>query len=407
MTSASGKRRVRTAFFAVVLLAALATILWPKYGPLLDAGVTCRVEAGPLLVHDAAGEPVLATLLVRDQPRWTRSLIGGGTQRVVELQLNRISDAGDLGRVFVHGTSSSHGGLSVSLLGAEADRVWLFADGVRAVSVSRRELELDPAALETRVPQLQGQLRNDHKLYEFAPESGLRITARDGAAHVLNTRTWKLAPASDATPPPPQRDSPEAQRVSHDRSAGTGEEMKPMFAQVAGEYGLDSCRAGDQWFGILSQDEQRRCPRSWDRPRKHPSGDPERRKVWTAAIIPSPDGSGQLTDMRAVRDNTYLRGGFLRDGKHLRPVQEKGSPDLIVEHYTGVADSAQMLLTRMTPDGEVRWDTLLPLKLPNTIRATDEYVAFLGLPPRTAAVHRAQLVCLRLKDGSFRTFAFN
>lgn len=70
----------------------------------------------------------------------------------------------------------------------------------------------------------------------------------------------------------------------------------------------------------------------------------------------------------------------------------EGLPDLIVEHYAAVDDSAQMLLTRMTPEGEVRWCTLLPIKLPNTISATDEYVAFRGCL-RASAICIARSSC--------------
>lgn len=66
-----------------------------------------------------------------------------------------------------------------------------------------------------------------------------------------------------------------------------------------------------------------------------------------------------------------------------------------------------MLLTRITPKGEVRWSTILPIKLPNTVGATEEYVAFRGLLPRTTYVHRGQLVCVNLSDGSFRSFEYN
>jgi hypothetical protein len=83
------------------------------------------------------------------------------------------------------------------------------------------------------------------------------------------------------------------------------------------------------------------------------------------------------------------------------------SPDLIVEHYSAIDDSAQMLLTRVTPTGEERWTATLPLKLPNTIHAADNHVAFRGLPPGSTFIHRAQLVCVNLRDGSFSTFSFN
>jgi hypothetical protein len=327
-------------------------------------------------------------------------------KQIVELQLNRMSDAADLGRVFVHATATS-GNLSVYLLGAEPDRVWLFADGLRAVSVSRRELELDGAAIATRVPQLKDQLPDDRKFYEFDAESGLRLTTRDGTRLLLDTRAWTLTPQPEPTPSQPARDAQEWERKMYDWSARNDEALATIVAQLPGELGVDSWRWGDKWFGILSAGEQRQYSRSWDRPRRNASADPERRQVWTAGVTDTGAGRSQLGGMHALRDNTYLRGGFLRDGKRLRPVQAKGSQDLIIEHYTAVDDSAQMLLTRITPEGEVRWCTILPIKLPNIICATDEYVAFRGLPPRITFLHRARLVCVKLSDGSFRTFDYN
>ena len=372
---------------------------------LLEASVTRDIQAGPLMARDAAGDAVLATLLTYEQPKWNRRGLGSGEREIVELQLNRMSDAADNGRVIVHRTDINNP--PVYLLGAEPDRVWVFAGGLRAVSVSRRELELDGAAIEARVPQLKDQLPDDRKFYEFDAEAGLRVTTRDGTRLVLNTRNWTIAPQPESTPSQPARDVDDWERRMQERDVRLAEGMASMVAQMPGEFGLDSWRSGDQWFGILSDGEQRRYSRSWERPQKHGSTDPERRKLWRATITETAPRRNQLSDMQTIRDNTYLRGGFLRDGKRLRIVQPKDSQDLIVEHYTAVDDSAQMLLTRITPEGEVRWSTILPIKLPNTVCATDEYVAFRGLPPRTNFLHRAQLVCVKLSDGSFRTFEYN
>ena len=405
MASASPHRHLKAVLIGLGMLVALAAVSGPKWRPVLDATVTRDIEAGPLIVRDAAGDAVLATLLTYEQPKWSRRGSGSGGREIVELQLNRMSDAADVGRVVVHRTAINN--LAVYLLGAEPDRVWVFAEGLRAVSVSRREVELDGAALESRVPQLKDQLPDDRKFYEFDGESGLRVTTRDGTRLVLNTRTWTVAPQAEPTPKPPARDMQEWERSMQEWSARMDEGMATIAAQLPGEYALDSWRAGEKWFGILSVGEQRAYSRNWDRPRRNASPDPERRKVWTAAVTDIGPARSQLGEMRALRDDTYLRGGFLRDGRRSRPVQAKGSPDLIVEHYTAVDESAQMLLTRITPEGEVRWSTALPIKLPNTISATDEHVAFRGLPPRINYLHRAQLVCVNLSDGSFRTFDYN
>ncbi len=356
-----------------------------------------------MLVRDRTGEAVLATLLTYEQPRWSRSRAGRGTRQIVELQLNRMSDAADLARVALH-TTSKTGNLNVYLLGSEADRVWVFADGVRGVSVSRRDVEIEPATIEARVPQLQGQLPDDRKFYELDPQAGLRLTARDGSRHVLNTQTWALSPQAEPTPAQPAQDMSRAMR---EWSARMDESTATTFAQMPGEYGLDSWRNAADWIGILSDAEQRGYSRNWERPRRQSNVNPERRKLWSAALSAETNGESQLGEMRTLGDKTYLRGGFLRDGKRLRPVQLKDSPDLLVEHYSAIDDSGQMLLTRITPSGEERWTARLPLKLPNTISATDEYVAFRGLPPGSDYLHRAQLVCVKLSDGSFATYSFN
>ena len=405
MASAPRKRRLTAALFALAFVVLLGAITWPKWRTLLEATVTRDIQAGPLLARDASGDAVLATLLTYEQPKWSRRGSDSGGREIVELQLNRISDASDLGRVIVHRTNIHNP--PVYLLGAEPDRVWVFAGGVRAVSVSRRELELDAAAIEARVPQLKDRLPDDRKFYEFDAEAGLRVTTRDGSRLVLNTRTWTVAPQPEPTPSEPAHDANDWERRMHESNVRMDEGTAATVPQMPGEFGLDSWRSGDQWFGILSDGERRRYSRSWERPQKHGSTDPERRKVWRATITETAPRRNQLSEMQAIRDNTYLRGGFLRDGRRLRIVQPNDSEDLIVEHYTAVDDSAQMLLTRITPEGEVRWSTILPIKLPNTVCTTDEYVAFRGLPPRITFLHRAQLVCVKLSDGSFRTFDYN
>ncbi len=404
MESGSSKGRAWLKVVAAIAIG-LVALAWLKSGALLQARVVRAIAAGPLIARDAAGEAVLATLLTYEQPKWNRRSSGSGGREIVELQLNRMSDAANLARIVVHRSGARDPG--VYLLGAEPDRIWVFAGGVRAFSIARRELELDAAAIETRVPQLKDQLPDDRKFYDFDAESGLRVTTRDGTRLILDTRTWTIAPQPEATPNQPTRDAQEWERSVQEWGARTDEGTATTVAQLPGEFGLDSWRSGERWFGILSAGEQRQYARSWDRPRRHESVDPERRKVWTAPVTDSGPGRSQLGEMQAVRDNTYLRGGFLRDGKRMRPVQAKGSPDLIIEHYTAIDDSAQMLLTRITPEGEVRWSTILPIKLPNTVCATDEYVAFRGLPPRTASLQRAQLVSVKLSDGSFRAFEYN
>ena len=163
----------------------------------------------------------------------------------------------------------------------------------------------------------------------------------------------------------------------------------------------------DTWIGLLSDAEQRNYSRRWDRPHRQNNVDPERRKLRVATLRPAPSDDSEVGEMRVLKEKTYLRGGFLRDGKKLRPVQARDSADLFVEHYSAIDDSAQMLLTRVTPAGEERWTAALPLGLPNTINATDEYVAFRGLPPKMTFTRRAQLVCGKLSDGSFSTYSFN
>ena len=391
-----------SAAILLALIAVAAVAFWPKVLAFLEARVRRDIEAGPLLVRDAAGEAVLATLLSYEEPRWSRSRAGRGTRQIVELQLNRMSDAADLGSVALMRTTQS-GNLNVYLLGAEADRVWIFADGLRAVSVSRREVEIDPATIEARVPKLKGQLPDDRKFYEV-DEGGLKLTARDGTRYLLDTRTWNLGPQPEPTSTPAAQDWT---RRLQEWSARMDESTATTFAQQPGEYGLDSWRDGERWLGLLSDAERQNYSQRWDRPSRQNNVDPQRRKIWTAPARTREDGESELGEMRALTEKAYLRGGFLRHGRKLRPVQPKDSPDLLVEHYSAIDDSAQVLLTRVTPAGEERWTATLPLKLPNTIHATDEYVAFRGLPPGTAFIHRAQLVCVKLSDGSFSTFSFN
>lgn len=402
MAGANGKRRLRNLSLAL-LLVAIAVVAWPKWVAMLDSAATRDIEGGPVLARDASGDAILATVVVHEASRGIRKSAARGPQRIVELQLNRMTDASDIGRVFVHRTSRS-GNLNVHLLGADADRVWVFAEGIRAVSVTRLVTEIDPPALEARIPQLRGQLPDDRKFYELDPATGLRLTARDGSRYVINTQTWSITPQPEPTPALPAQD---LQRSMREWSARMDESTATSFAQLPGEYGLDSWRHGNQWLGMLSDAEQRNYSRAWERPQRHSAVNPERRKLWTASASTNAQGTSDLAEMRALGSKTYLRGGFLRDGKRLRPVQEKNSPDLFVEHYSAVDDSAQMLLTRITPAGDELWTATLPLHLPQTISATEQHVAFRGLPPGTTYYHRAQLVCVSLRDGTFHTFAFN
>jgi hypothetical protein len=334
------------------------------------------------------------------------------TRKVIELQLNRATDLADLGRVSVHRSPKS-ANLSAYLLGAEADRIWIFAEGLRAVSISKAQLEITPADLEQRIPTLRGQLPDDAKFYEWdAAEGRLRVTARDGVRHLIDTHTWTSSPAPEPTPSTPAADMNDWSRRMNEISIRNDEALANTLGYQPGDYGLSSIVQGETWFGIFSDGERRSVSSSWSYPGKSNGVNHERRKLWTAPAIATPQsktrGSVDLGEIRSLAEGrTYLRGGFLRDGARLRPVQEHGSPDLFIEHYSAIDASAQMLLTRISPSAEERWTATLPLKFPRKVCATEHHVAFAGLPPGTDFIHKAQLVSVDLRDGTVRTFAFN
>lgn len=408
-TTAGAARWRWPVFFALVL--ALAAVHWgpPRWGTYLENIGDWYVKAGPILAVNAAGEPVLATVVTGTRINFARPTRRSyADDQIVELQLNH-PDASDAGRIPV-ARSEASGVLNLKVLGATPDRIWIYLEGLRAVRLSSMSLDVDPPTIQTNVPALHGLLSDDMRHYELLPDGTVRLLARDGRRFVLDATAWTLTPTAEKTPVPPARDMDEWHRQMADYDRDMAEATGPREATQPGEFGLDSWRNDTQWLGLLSDADAKEMSRRWARPRHPWSGSSERRRFWIAtATTPAgenPEGF-TLVDLRAVGTREYLRGGILRDGFRLRAVAIPASPDVVVEHYTTIDATAVTLLTRVTPGGDERWTATLPLHLPRTVTAIGDHVALTGFAPGVSDDRKLQLVSVRLSDGAVTTFAYD
>ncbi|MEO7435970.1 MAG: hypothetical protein ABI080_10825, partial [Candidatus Binatia bacterium] len=393
-------------FFALVLT--LAAVHWglPPWRTCLETLGDWYVKAGPIVAVNAAGDQVLATIVTRTRINFARPTRRSyADDQIVELQLNH-PDASDAGRISV-ARSEASGVLNLKVLGAAADRVWIYVEGLHAVRLSSMSLDVDPTTIETEVPALHGLLSDDIRHYELQADGTIRLLARDGRRFVLDAAAWTLTPAAEKTPVPSARDMGEWQRLMSEYERDMAEATGPREANQPGEFGLDSWRNDAQWLGLLSDADAKEMSRRWARPRHPLSGSSERRRFWIAtATTPageSPEGF-TLVDLRAVGPREYLRGGILRDGFRLRAVTIPASADVVVEHYTTIDATAVTLLTRVTPGGDERWTATLPLHLPRTVAAIGDHVALTGFAPGVSDDRRLQLVSVRLSDGAVTGF---
>ncbi len=78
MASGSARRNVLWLLLNLAVVVLILLVGWPKISRFVGALPVRDIEAGPLLVRDASGESVLATLVSYEQSRWSRNRSGRG-----------------------------------------------------------------------------------------------------------------------------------------------------------------------------------------------------------------------------------------------------------------------------------------------------------------------------------------
>jgi hypothetical protein len=92
----------------------------------------------------------------------------------------------------------------------------------------------------------------------------------------------------------------------------------------------------------------------------------------------------------------------------LQPVQDREGRDYIIEHYSAIDETAEVLLTRVTPSGEERWTARLPIRYPTESLADGDHVVLAGLPlGGYDDQKRTQLFSVDLRTGSVATYSYN
>lgn len=286
------------------------------------------------------------------------------------------------------------------LLGAAGGRLWLYADGLRAVALADGAPATDPDDLQRRNAAVAGLLPTDASRYGF---DGGGVYLVDDVA-----RRWWLDAADLRlhAEPPPAPAAPARPGV-----------VAPAWFQA---YSTDAFKArgldlDQRWLGLLDPDEARRLAAPPQVPGAKPGERPgaaahhyarlhtpnqigtlgrQRYRLWRARIVQVsaappgwpkslPDNWGshdQYRDFEALpRAPEFLDAGLLAAGQDRAPILLQEPDSVLVLHRDRLGAGGRLRLARVAgPDGEVGWNAALPLSVLQAVMPGERSLVLFG-----------------------------
>lgn len=290
------------------------------------------------------------------------------------------------------------------LLGADGDRVWLFADGFQGIDAANGETVVDAAALEVANPALRGVVPNESRWFESDIQTGkLRVTAADGRLWQVDAQPLALTPTTKDTNPMIKGDYLRGlQRWSAGRA----------FGAAPDDYTLQGDLLETQWVGLLAPEEHDRFEGQLSQPQR-PQRDPPRRRRLCYGDATSDHGITGINwtnrNVTPVAESAeFLQGGLVRDGGRLGVLRLQDPDGFLVIHTDRLGDDGQYLLSRIDTRGKPSWTAALPLRWIRDLVPTDDVLVLFG-PDRTTEYQgdaHDLLVTLDLASGRCRTWDY-
>jgi hypothetical protein len=369
--------------------------------------------AGSAVAKTADGTPVVVTLLQREI---SEIVVEGGSSRSIptiksitwyqpvlvanDARTGALRWQRELTRIDDYNRKEQ-----TRLLGADGDRVWIFADGIAGIDAATGQTVVDAAALETANPALRGVVPTDGKWFAMdVPTGKLVVTAADG-------RLWKVDASPLALTPTVKDMRQVAQTDDYLRwlqrwSAG------PALGAQWNDYTLQGDLLETQWVGLLAPEERERFEGSLSQPQRPIENPPRRRKLWYGPVTSDKGITGTTWTLKglapAPESAEFLQGGLVRDGGRLGILRLKNPDGFLVIHTDRLGDDGQYLLTRVDSGGKPVWTAALPLRWIRDLVPGGDALVLLG-PDRTAQYQgdgHGLLVTLDLASGRCRTWDY-
>jgi hypothetical protein len=399
-----------------------------------DAGQPLHGIGAPVRVADDARDRVVL-LTSQDQLERRRRLgirtVPAGSQTQLDLWAFDVAAMRPMWRRRVlAGERSALSGHR--MLGVDGGRVWLYADGLRAVDLADGARVGGPADLARLNPDVAGLLPSDPDRYGFDAR-GVHLVDDAARRWRLDSATGRLQPlpAQPQSSPPPRR-------------AGT---LAPAWFQA--NYGNSFKSRGldleRRWLGLLDADEAGRLAAPPQVPGAKPGDRPgaaahhyaglhtpnligplgaNRYRLWRAQIVQvsaaPPDWPKSLPDNWGTRDQyrhfaalglapEFLDAGLLVAEPGRSPLLLRDPDSVLVLHRDRLGIGGRLQLARVAgPDGALAWNSALPLTLLQAVLPGQRSLVLYGQRHDDAGGPPvAVLVAIDLKSGEVTSFAFD
>lgn len=301
--------------------------------------------------------------------------------------------------------SERGGGMSDrTLLGADNGTLWLLMKSrLVAVSAADGSVLAEAGHVESQNPELQGLMPTEDRFYLFDTR-GLIVTAADA-------RQWRIDPVTFKASPAPPVGEPNATA------------FPPVFYTPSGTsvHLVRSVVSPDTWLGLLTDEEAKflqhyggRLGDAWDE---------VRRRLWSARLEKNDNVFGSPVDYKNLKPldipPDFLQPGLLREyqvGTQL-PALTLGDPEsILVAHRERLGHAGKFRLARVaTPDGNIVWESTLPLTVIQSVKKMDKTLLIFGVefiegaPEIRDALRDSpeRLVAVDLASGAVSNFSFS
>lgn len=290
------------------------------------------------------------------------------------------------------------------LLGADGDRVWVFAAGIAAVAAASGVPVADGAALAAANPPLRGVVPSEGRWFEIdAARGGLVVTAADG-------RVWRIDAATLAATPTTKESR---HTIGGDYLRGLQRwNAGPAVGHAPHDYTLEGDLLERQWVGLLAAEDAPRIGPLLSQPQRPGTDPPRRRCLWYADAFVEDRLGGRTWSVRNLGpvegSDEFLQGGLLRDGGRLGVLRVEAPDGFLVLHTDRLGDGGRYLLSRIDARGRTLWTAALPLRWINDLLPLRETLVMLG--PDRASPHQGDahetLVSLDLDTGRCRAWDY-
>jgi hypothetical protein len=234
------------------------------------------------------------------------------------------------------------------MLGASANRAWIFLDELMAFDAETLEKIADKKSIEAKNPALKGWLPDERRYYQFDnSDSSISFTAKNGAKWTLNTTTLIASPKEEIG-----KAITDHNKSAYVRKLERMQEMNINFNEMI----INQDTINKKWLGIYSKNEMAELREAVSLTTAYKTD--SRRQIFYGSYNNVKENNAVIDKANLINLNTsawFLDGGFLLDKQTAKPIWLTNPEACLVIYKNEIGREAKLMLCRVAANGKILW----------------------------------------------------